>query len=340
MTAHLAYGSLARISDLPAGDWEPRRRPRQSWRMGEYVLAEVTDASRGRKIELTTGRLVEPAEGDLVVGALGTRHATLEATGDWRAVGEDGEMHLLTGAGLFGRCTSRSVLLSPLVRLRYRGHAVRDGRALRMSDFVPHAAPRPFTTPVVLVIGTSMSAGKTTAAKILIRQLLETGRRVIGAKITGAGRYRDILTMGDAGADAIFDFVDAGLPSTVCPRETYEPALAGLLSRMAEVEADVAVIEAGASPLEPYNGEAAVAALSRVVRFTVLCASDPYAVVGVIEAFGRRPDLVSGITSNTRAGVELVERLTGVRTANLRDPHTGADVGGMLEAALAPAAAP
>ena len=34
---------------------------------------------------------------------------------------------------------------------------------------------------------------------------------VIGTKLTGAGRYRDILAMRDAGADYIFDFVDAGL---------------------------------------------------------------------------------------------------------------------------------
>lgn len=339
MSDHHAYASLTRISDLPAGGWEAERRPRDSWRMGDYVVAEVTDPSRERKVELTTGRLIDPAAGDLVVGAFGTRHATLEATGDWRAVGEDGEMHLLTAAGLFGVCTSRSALLPPLGRLRYRGHAVRDGHPLRMSDFVAEPPPRPFTTPVVLVIGTSMSAGKTTAAKILIRRLKEGGRRVVGAKITGAGRYRDILTMGDAGADAIFDFVDVGLPSTVCPRELYEPALEGLLARMQAVEPDVAVVEAGASPLEPYNGEAAIAALSETIRFTVLCASDPYAVVGVIEAFGRRPDLVSGITANTRAGVELVERLARVRTIDLRDRHAAFEIDGMLEAALAAAPA-
>lgn len=335
MSDHRAYGSLTRISDLPEVGWEVERRPCESWEMGDFVLAEVTDPSRGRKVELTTGRLVEPAAGDLVVGALGTRHATLEATGDWRSVGEDGQMHLLTGAGLFGLCTSRSELLAPLAELRYRGHAVRDGRPLRMAGFVPAIPERSFETPTILVIGTSMSAGKTTAAKIIIRHLKAAGRRVVGAKITGAGRYRDILTMGDAGADAIFDFVDAGLPSTVCPSEVYEAALAGLLARVDAVEADVAVVEAGASPLEPYNGETAVAALSETIRFTVLCASDPYAVVGVIDAFGWRPDLVSGITSNTRAGVELVERLTEVRTMNLRDPHAGTELGGMLEAALA-----
>ncbi len=61
---------------------------------------------------------------------------------------------------------------------------------------------------------------------------------VVGAKLTGAGRYRDILAMQDTGADYIFDFVDAGLPSTVVPEREYLDALRNLLSRMAAVEAD------------------------------------------------------------------------------------------------------
>ena len=47
------------------------------------------------------------------------------------------------------------------------------------------------------------------------------------------------------------------------------------------------------------------------VRCTVLCASDPYAVAGVIEGFGYEPDVVAGIATNTTASVELVRKLTG-----------------------------
>ncbi len=51
--------------------------------------------------------------------------------------------------------------------------------------------------------------------------------------------------------------------------------------------------------------------------YTVLCASDPYAVVGVMKGFDVIPDVVSGITANTSAGIELVQRLTGVNTLRL-----------------------
>jgi hypothetical protein len=89
---------------------------------------------------------------------------------------------------------------------------------------------------------------------------------------------------------------------------------------MIEREApDVVVAEAGASPHEPYNGSVAMEALGTQAKFTVLCASDPYAVVGVSQSFGIKPDLVTGIATSTTAGVELVEKLTDVPALNLAE---------------------
>lgn len=319
MNQRYFLGSLCRVADFADNPFAVEPLDRSDWATGDYVVGEVTDIMSGRVVELTSGRMIEVAEGDLVVGAFGVRHATLEATGRWDAIEADGRMHLLTGAGLLGRCTSLSSVLQPLPGLRYRGHVMRRDRKLSMADFVRPVPDRVYGTPTILIVGSSMSAGKTTAARILIRQLKKLGVSVVGAKFTGAGRYRDVLTMHDAGADSIFDFVDVGLPSTICPETEYRAALDGLMSRVAGAEADVAVVEVGASPLEPYNGEIAVEALRDHVRFTLLCASDPYAVLGVVEAYGLRPDLVTGIATNTQAGVELVDRLTGLAALNVRD---------------------
>ena len=94
------------------------------------------------------------------------------------------------------------------------------------------------------------------------------------------------------------------------------------MGMMAADGADVLVAEAGASPLEPYNGSVAIAELEGQVKFTVLCASDPYAVVGVAAAFERQPDLVAGGAANTQAGIRLVEKLTGIKALNLLDKAT------------------
>jgi uncharacterized NAD-dependent epimerase/dehydratase family protein len=185
--------------------------------------------------------------------------------------------------------------------------------------------------PVILLVGTSMSAGKTTTARVVVRMLADRGLRVLACKITGAARYRDILSCLDVGAEHVLDFVDAGLPSTVCDESIYAPALEHMMSRMAALDPDVIVAEAGASPLEPYNGAEAYRRLQPLVRLSILCASDPYAVLGVQSAFGIKPDLVAGPAANTTAAVELVQRLTGVRALNLLERGGAEELRMMLD---------
>jgi hypothetical protein len=191
-----------------------------------------------------------------------------------------------------------------------------------MRDYVQPQPTVSRDAPVVLILGTSMDAGKTTTARVVIRLLRARGLRIGGVKFTGIGRYRDILAMGDAGAQAIYDFVDAGLPSTSCPRAEFEPSIDYLLARMAAHDVDVIVAEAGASPLEPYNGDVAVERLRNRTRCTILCASDPYAVVGVTNTFDVHPDLIAGRATSTTAAVELTETLCGVKAINVLDPST------------------
>ncbi|HEY5624828.1 MAG TPA: DUF1611 domain-containing protein [Gammaproteobacteria bacterium] len=312
------FTSVARISDLESKPFDVEVLPRDRWQAADYVVGRVVGSpSNLYRLELTNGRLIDVMQGALVVGALGKRTATLEAVGDWEAIGADGVMDALTGAGLFGRATSVAPWLGRLISLNYVGHVQREGRKLAMGDFVSPIPTAELSAPVVLLIGTSMSSGKTTTGRVIIHELKRAGLRVAGAKFTGAGRYRDILSFQDAGADSIVDFVDAGLPSTVVSEDRFEKAMRYMLARVAETRPDVVVAEAGASPLEPYNGEAAMKALGEDVRCTVLCASDPYAVLGVQTAFGVDPDLVTGPAANTESGIELVTKLTGLPAMNL-----------------------
>ena len=39
----------------------------------------------------------------------------------------------------------------------------------------------------------------------------------------------------------------------------------------------------------------------------------------VVTAFGNRPDLVTGLATSTRAGIELVEKLSGIEAINVLD---------------------
>ncbi len=326
MNKQYIFSSLTRISPLEQHPFEIKKIKKESWQNGDYVVAKVITRRNALNVELSNGRMVEVARGDLIVGALGTRFATLEATGSWKDVERNGEMHLLTGAGLMGKATSRSFMLPPLIGIKYVGHIRVFGHVANMSDFYQKLKWAGFDMPVILIVGTSMSAGKTTAAKIIIRELKKNDISVVGAKLSGAGRYRDILGMSDAGADKIFDFVDVGLPSTICDKATYQAAAKNLLSMMGNDGADIAVVEIGASPMEPYNGTTAIELIKKNIKCTILCASDPYAVFGVMQAFGLKPDLVSGVATNTTAGVHLIETLCSVRALNIIDPDARPDM--------------
>jgi hypothetical protein len=316
------FSSVTRISDLATGDFDVAPRDRALWQTGDYIVGEVIDAHcTYRAIELPSGRMMEAMEGDLVVGALGSRAATLEAVGSWQDM--DSEcFEALTSAGLFGRTTSKSPFLGSLLQLRYRGHVVRNGEPVTMVGCLPDLPHRDFDIPVILIIGTSMSAGKTLSGRTIVHLLSQQGMQVVGAKLTGAARYRDVLSYRDAGAIAVFDFVDAGLPSSVCPEAEFRTRLDYLLSRIAETDADVVVAEAGASPLEPYNGKVAMEVLGDCIKFELLCAQDPYSVLGVKAAFAREPDLIAGGAANTSAGIALVNKLTGLPALNLLDRNS------------------
>lgn len=329
------YLSLTRIADLNERPYEVEPISRDRWRTGDYVMGEITHGHGSHTpLELTTGRLVEGMPGDRVIGAFGKRCATLEGVGTWEDIGDDLAMQSMTAAGLLGKVTSISHFSLQPVPLAYVGHVCRGRSSLNMLDFVKPSDTRKLSIPVILLVGTSMSAGKTATGRVVIHELKKMGLSVVGAKLTGAGRYRDVLSFGDAGADHILDFVEAGMPSTIADPEDYRARLRQLLSQIEALAADVLVAEAGASPLEPYNGAVAIEEIGDKVCCRILCASDPYAVVGVRTAFDFQPDLVAGPAANTKAGIELVRKLTGVRALNMMDRSTHAVLADILREKL------
>ncbi len=332
---HPFLASVTRVSDLTPTNFSSTPLAREYWDTGDYVVGQVQD-TRGHlcALELPAGRMIEVMEGDLVVGAFGTRVATLEAVGDWRSIDDSGELNALTAAGLFGKNTSLSPFISSPMPLKYQGHVMRNDEKVTMRGSLPEIEITDFNTPVILIVGTSMSAGKTMSGRIIVHTLSQMGLNVVGAKLTGAARYRDMLSFKDAGASAVFDFVDAGLPSSAVDEDLYREALPYLLSLISREKPDVLVAEAGASPLEPYNGSVAKEMIRDNVKFKLLCAQDPYAVVGVQQAFQRNPDLVAGGAANTEAAIALVEKLSGLPALNLVDPANRDKLGDMLRKAL------
>lgn len=314
MSKRYFFTSVTRISDLQKQAFEVRILPKNQWHTGDYVVGEIiAPLTQKCLIEDCHGRMIEVSKGALIIGALGVRCATLEVVGSWQEIGEDGKMEVLTEGGLFGKATSVAINVSNLPQMIYQGHIMRENNKKCMKDFVSNLPEKEYNCPTIMMLGTSMSCGKTTMSRLLIPLLKKLNLKIVGVKLAGAGQYHDILSMQDAGADLIFDFVNVGLPSTVCPPEEYHTAMSQLLSLVAREKPDLVIAEIGASPFEPYNGSIVLERIKSQICLTVLCASDPYGVLGVINTFHLIPDLIGGIVTNNQAGVELVEKLTGIR---------------------------
>lgn len=181
---------------------------------GDLVLARVDQLGQHRKLELTSSRRADMFEGDEVAVVFGNRYAPDQ----FEAIVPDvlEPCHLVAAGGVAARLLNRHASMKIATRITPLGLlADRDGHPLNLRSFrLPQPAaisPEPL---VLVVAGTSMNAGKTTACANLVKGMVRRGLQVAAAKITGTGAGADYRALVDAGADPVFDFVDAGYVST------------------------------------------------------------------------------------------------------------------------------
>ena len=348
------YGSLTRISDLEARPYNIEKVPRSTWATGDYIIGRYVGPQEGLYyLELSDGSLQPLQLNDMVIGALGDRQATKEVVGTWQLIGDGASnpisMQMICGSGIFGIETSRCSKHPPSPNFIYEGHCLRFGTKLSMKDFGPEEVNGEMPhCKMILIVGSSMSCGKTFTGQALIDIIKhDLGfDKVAAAKFTGVGYNNDIKQFSEAGADFVCDFVDAGYPSTVMPPEEYrKQALPAILALLAEQNPDCIVAEVGASPFEQYNGvEVLKHLLSNAYSaqvYLVICASDAYAVLGLRQALvkeGLAKGIlgVSGMATCNSAGAALVKRMSGLQAFNLNvnDPASVADIRMILEKCL------
>jgi hypothetical protein len=178
--------------------------------------------------------------------------------------------------------------------------------------------------PLVVLVGTCMDAGKTTAAAILISELTHKGLRVAAGKLTGVSLRRDILQMQDCGAEPVAIFTDFGVVTT--DERSAAPAAHSLIAELHASEPDLIVLEMGDGLLGTYGVHALLAdeAVRGSVESVVLCAQDPVGAWGaqrlLRERYALEVDVVSGRVTDTPVGRRFCEERLGLRAFNaLRD---------------------
>jgi hypothetical protein len=187
--------------------------------IGDLVLAEVQDIGRHTRMEIRTGVTMYLFPGDHIVGAFGNRYATDQYEG-YVPTRPVEECDLLSVGGVCGEVASQhaSMLVDP-TRLRILGLVGDKGdRPINQCVFgLPSYAVDGHletSAEVILVVGSSMNSGKTTAAGTLARALSRANFSVAAGKITGTAAGKDGRFYEACGARPVLDFTSAGYPST------------------------------------------------------------------------------------------------------------------------------
>lgn len=316
---------------------------------GVVVAVRVlTNKASYNQLELTSGRMAQVKAGDVVVGALGHRHALFGYSGHLPTELAPGDsVNILNLGGVLGICDSvnpdrgqpfECEVLGSVLHFPYLGERI--GHPARVGDRKLQSEPELDTrgVPVIALAGTCMDSGKTAAACAIISRLTHSGLRVAAFKATGVSLRRDVLAMEDAGALETAIFTDFGIVTTT---PASGPALTrSLMTELAAQAPDVIVFELGDGLLGAYGVQAILldpeirAALSAVV----LCANDPVAAWGGVtllrDRFGIEPAAVTGRATDNTVGSDMIREQLEVPAFNALTEET--DLAGVLMDSLFP----
>ena len=183
-------------------------------RHGDLMVATVAGIGQHQKLEVTTSRRCTLYVGDEVLVAAAARYAPDQFEAE---LPEDlGPCDLVAAGGVAARLRSSHAKMATPTSLHPVGLlADADGRVINLSDLaLPVSVPNLQRPPTIVVVGTSMNAGKTTVVASLVRGLTTARLRVGACKVTGTGAGGDPWLYHDAGAAEVLDFTDAGLAAT------------------------------------------------------------------------------------------------------------------------------
>jgi hypothetical protein len=297
---------------------------------GAVIIVEaLEEKSVYGELELLGGRMARIIKGDIIAGVLGERQALKGFVGAIPGQIAAGDiLHILNLGGVIGLCSSANAEVGQPLRVRVLGAALVDGQPANIAQYaVPWQTSLPKSAPLVLISGTCMNAGKTTAACEVIRVLKSRGYRLGAAKLAGVATQRDLLNMQDHGAACALSFSDAGLPSTTHTDNCVVPAAKGILAALSDCRPDAIIVEFGDGIMGHYGVDLLLKDkdLMQHVAAHILCANDLVAAWGGLRFLGDlglQVDCVSGPATDNSAGVDYIQQRFGMTAANGRNDAT------------------
>lgn len=280
------------------------------------------------QVECIDGVFRTIRKGDVLVGALGERHALKGYSGKIPRHVEPGDwLNILNLGGIIGKSMSEPPELGPALRVEVLGAVMVERNDqwvhARIQDgALEHAESMADSAPLVVVSGTAMDTGKTLAASRIVQGLAEKGLEVAATKLTGASLMRDVQKMREHGAMAAATFTDAGV---VCSTEgDMAPVAKGILQHLNDENPDVVVVEMG-DGFVGYYGVDDLLLDREIQRFTkahVVAASDLAGAWAAEQMFTQRYrapiTAITGPVTDNDVGRRYIENRLGVGAINAR----------------------
>ena len=320
-TAKFSYVTRG-LGDREVTVTHARRSPAQ----GDLVVARVESMGQHEALEDRWGRRIKLYHGDLVVGAYGNRYATDFYEG---YVPTGPRTHLLTAGGVIGTVASSNTRVGEPTELEVIGSvADADGVPLTLADLSrpvpPVATVRP---PTVVVVGSSMNAGKTTTVAGIIRGWARGGLAVGAGKATGSGSGKDRWVYVDAGARSVVDFLDFGMPSTFgYPTDHLITTMSHIRDSLVAAGATHVVIEIADGVLQSQTREL-LSVLPTFADAVVLAVGDALGAIGaqgILASCGVEAQALSGLVTASPLAVREAEIATGLRVLTPEELSDGA----------------
>jgi hypothetical protein len=303
---------------------EARPRP------GDVMYGRIATLGHHRELENKNGRIHRLTDSSAALFVYGNRYAT----DAFEAVVPDEPMDyvdLVARSGIIGRVEVRNSRVLAPTTVRLLGRVVdKDGRPVSTLD---HSLIDPQTTvkksprsKLVLVVGTAMNSGKSTAAVAICWALTAMGHRVRASKVTGTASLKEILHMNDAGAGVYNDFTYFGHPSTYMLDECEVLRVFNQLDlKFANNPRNFWVVEVADGLLQRETSMllASPEVKERIHRL-VFCASDTFGAIGGIHVlednYDLHPDAISGIVASSPLGIRELTDYTKVPAFDASEP--------------------
>jgi len=302
--------AVGQIETLVVGNLAPRA--------GDLVLARVEKVGHHSRVQMPSGRRSQLFAGDEVVVCYGNRYAPNQFEA---LIPPDlGPCHLVAGGGIASEVLSAHSQMRAATRLRPVGLlGDAENRRLNIGDFglpAPRAAVNP-AIPVIVVVGTSMDAGKTTAVSHLVKGAARAGMCVGAGKATGTGAGNDVWSMEDAGAHQVLDFTDFGHATTY---RLAIPEVEAILQKMAiylqQARADIVIIEIADGLLQQETAALLQSpTFTNLVRGVIFCAGDAMgaeAGVNWLEQRGIPTLAVTGVLTASPLAIQEARQVTSL----------------------------